>query len=253
MRIGIINEAMEGRNVRKTTSIAVSAALLLLGGFPPVAPAAAPPSSVAAPETVIKAVLPDGSPAAGAVITFGGKRYVADAQGTAKGPGIFRRPRLVTGDLVRQEGGVLGFFRKSVHYGAFLPVETAAGPPREIRLPLAQVAEMDEACRACHPSKATENHPFERCVHKSGVPLKPAMEARVSQFNKENDNLRNTGKPAYPPIAPERRKVRKGLFGETREYLVCLTCHSNHVDSGYKAYVLMPFSDKSVLCLGCHV
>jgi len=255
MKTGTVIRAMKTTNVRTRIAVVVSTTLCLAGGFPAASPGAAPPPATGTGGAVatVRAVLPDGTPAAGAVVTFGGKRYVADAQGTVKGPGIFARPRLVTGDLTRQEGGFLGFFRKSVRYAAFVPVNTAAGLPPEVRLPLVPVADMDEACKACHPPKATADQPFERCVHQSGVPLKPALAARVTQFNKENDDLRNSGKPAYPALVLESRKAGKGLFGETRKILVCTTCHTNHVESGYKAYVLMPFSDRSVLCLGCHV
>ncbi len=230
------------------------ALLLLAGGASGAARAAAPPQPAAnAAEATVKVVLPDGKPAAGAVVTFGGKRYLADAQGLVTGPGISARPRLVTADLTRLEGGFLGFFKKSVRYAAFLPVDTAAAPPTEIRISLAQVKDMDEACKSCHPVKRTAEHPVERCVHKSGVPLKPALAARVVQFNNENEQLRKAGKPAYPAIVVEPRKVKAGLFGEIRMFLVCTTCHTNHVDSGVRAYIIMPFSDKSVLCLGCHV
>ncbi len=247
-------EGMKTGKAGARIAVVFAAALCLAGGSPAASRAAAPAGAgPASGVTTVKVVLPDGTPAAGAAVTFGGKRYVADAQGTVQGPGIFARPRLVTGDLTRQEGGFLGFFRKSARYAAFFPVNTTAGLPPEIRLTLVPVADMDETCKTCHPPKATADLPFERCVHKSGVPLKPALEARVSQFNKENDGLRNAGKPAYPAIVLESRKVKKGLFGETRKFLVCTSCHTNHVESGYKAYVLMPFSDRSVLCLGCHV
>ncbi len=254
MRTGTIIGTTGLWNVGRRIAVAIAAALCLAAAPPVASRAATPPNTGTgvAPATV-KVVLPDGTPAAGAVVTFGGKRYVADAQGTVKGAGIFARPRLVTGDVTRMEGGIFGFFRKPVRYAAFLPVNTAAAPSPEIRLTLFPVPDMDEVCKSCHPPKATADHTFERCVHKSGVPLKPALAARVSQFNKENDALRNAGKPAYPPIVLESRKVRTALFGETRKFLVCTSCHTNHVDSGYKAYVLMPFSDKSVLCLGCHV
>lgn len=251
MKAGAIIMAMDGTNVGRRIVVAVSAILVLSVGSPAWAAVAARGAETG--EATVKAVLPDGAPAAGAIITFGGKRYVADARGTVKGPGIFARPRLVTGDLTRQEGGFLGFFSKSVRYAAFLPVTMTPGLPPEIRLSLTPVSNMDVMCQACHPPKATADHPIERCVHKSGVTLKPALEARVSQFNKENEGLRNAGRPAYPPIVLDTRKVKRGLFGETRKFLVCTSCHTNHVDSGYKAYVLMPFSDKSVLCLGCHV
>ncbi len=201
----------------------------------------------------VRVAFPDGAPAKGAVVTMGRQRFVADAKGVVAVDGIPALPGVAAADTVRVEGGFLGFFRKSVRYSAFSPVQPAAGAPLELALKLSPTPDLDFRCRTCHPDKPTSVAPLIRCVHKSGVPLKPALAGRVAQFNRENEELRKAGKPYYPPIVLETRKVKKGLFPETQPFLVCESCHSNHVETGYGAYVIMPFSEKSTLCRGCHV
>lgn len=204
-------------------------------------------------EVTIRAVFPDNIAAPGAVVTVGRQRFVADGKGVVTVAGIPVAPGVATADTQRQEGGILGFFRKTVRYTAFSAVLPAVGTPLDVRLTLAQTPDLDARCRSCHPDKPTSMSPMVKCTHSSGVPLKPALADRVARFNQENETLRKSGKPYSPAIPLERRRVKKGLFGEDRPFLTCESCHSNHVDTGEHAYVLMPFAEKSILCRGCHV
>jgi len=201
----------------------------------------------------VRVEFPDGSPAAGAVVSTGRRRFVADAGGTVSIGGIPAVRGVASADTTRLEGGFFGWFRKKVRYTAFHAVQPVPGAPLQIVLKLSPTPDLEAACRSCHPDKPSGAERNIRCVHSSGVPLKPALAGRVAQFNKENDALRLAGKSYYPPIVLETRKVRKGFFSESRPFLTCESCHSNHVDTGHIAYVIMPFSEKSVLCRGCHV
>lgn len=196
---------------------------------------------------------PDGKPASGAVVTIGRQRFIANAGGVVSLPGIPASPGVATAVTSRQEGGFLGFFRKNARYAGFTAIFPAARVPLEAGLKLSPAPDLDALCRSCHPGKGAGAARIIKCTHSSGVPLKPALAGRVAQFNRENEELRKAGKPYYPAIVLEQRKVRKGLFGEDRPFLTCESCHSNHVDTGEFAYVLMPFAEKSVLCRGCHV
>lgn len=201
----------------------------------------------------VRMVFPDGTPAAGGVVTIGRRRLIADAKGAVATAAVPAVPGVATGDATRLEGGFLGFFRKPVRYTAFSPVSPSPGKPLDVVLNLSSTPDIDARCRSCHPDKPASGAPIIRCVHKSGVFLNPALAGRVVQFNKENEDLRKAGKPYYPPIVVETRRMKKGFFGENRSFLTCESCHSNHVDTGYLSHVLMPFSDKSILCRGCHV
>jgi hypothetical protein len=201
----------------------------------------------------VRVVFPDGSPAAGATVTIGRQRFTADPKGTVPVPGIPAAHGVATADTRRQEGGFLGLFRKNVRYTAFSAVQPSAGNPLEVQLTLGATPDLDSRCRSCHPDKPTGVSPMVKCTHSSGVPVKPALANRVAQFNQENEVLRKAGKPYYPAIVLEQRRVKKGLFGEDQPFLTCESCHSNHVETGEFAYVLMPFAEKSILCRGCHV
>lgn len=201
----------------------------------------------------VRMVFPDGTPAARGVVTIGRRRLTADEKGAVATAAVPAVSGVATGDATRMEGGFLGFFRKPVRYTAFSPVSPLPGKPLDVVLNLSPTPDIDARCRSCHPDKPTGAAPAMRCVHKSGVFLEPALAGRVVEFNKKNEDLRRAGKPYYPPIAVETRRMKKGFFGENRSFLTCESCHSNHVDTGYLAYVPMPFSDKSILCRGCHV
>jgi len=201
----------------------------------------------------VRVVFPDAAPAAGAVVTIGLQRYTADAKGVVTVAGIPASPGVAAAVTRRQEGGFLGFFRNDVRYSAFSQVVPAAGTPLEVGLTLSASPDLDARCRSCHPEKAAGAARIVKCTHSSGVPLKPALAARVAQFNRENEDLQKAGKPYYPAIVVEQRRIRKGLFGEDQPFLTCESCHTNHVETGYRAFVLMPFSEKSILCRGCHV
>ena len=204
-------------------------------------------------EVAVRVMFPDGAPAPGAVVTVGRQRFTADPKGVVTAGGIPASQGVATADTVRQEGGFLGFFRNNVRYTAFSPVTPSAGTPLEVRLTLAQTPDLDARCRACHPTKPAGGSTRIKCTHSSGVPMKPALANRVAQFNQENEALRKAGKTYYPAIALEQRRVKKGLFGEDQPFLACVSCHSNHVDTGEYAFVIMPFAEKSILCRGCHV
>ena len=201
----------------------------------------------------VRVAFPDEVPASGAVVTIGRQRFTADAKGVVALPGIPASPGVATAVTWRQEGGFLGFFRKNMRYGAFSASLPTAGAPLEMRLKLSPAPDLDAMCRSCHPEKGAGAARIIKCTHSSGVPLKPALADRVARFNRENEELHKAGKPYYPAIVLEQRKIRKGLFGEDRPFLTCESCHSNHVDTGERAYVLMPFAEKSILCRGCHV
>lgn len=204
-------------------------------------------------EVTIRVAFPDNTAAPGAVVTVGRRKFLADAKGTAAAGGIPAAPGIASADTLRQEGGFLGFFRKTVRYTAFSAIAPTAGAPLDVRLTLGPTPDLDAKCRSCHPDKPTGASPLRKCTHPSGVPLKVPLANRVAKFNQENEALRKSGKPAHPAIALDQRKVKKGLFGEDRQFLTCESCHTNHVDTGNAAYVIMPFAEKSILCRGCHV
>jgi hypothetical protein len=201
----------------------------------------------------LRVVMPDGSPAAGAVVTMGRRSLSADAAGKVSATSIPVRSGVVSGEIRRKEGGFLGLFRKDVFYSGFLSIEPREGAPLSATLTISPVSDQDQSCRKCHPEKGGRAAAI-KCAHRSGIPVKSAQAARVAQFNKENDGLRKSGKAGHPVIALETRKVGSGLFGgDKKPFLVCASCHSNHVETGQRAYVLMPFDEVSVLCRGCHV
>jgi len=212
-----------------------------------------PPEGARTGEVTVRVVFPDGTPVPGAAVVVARKRYTADIAGVVKVHEVAARSGVAGAEATRMEGGLLGFFRKEVRYAGFLPLEIKAGTHQEVRLILAPVADMDQLCRSCHPEKDAKEAGIIKCTHKSGVPVKPEQAARVASFNRENEELRKAGKPFFPSIVLEPRKVRKGLFSETKPFLVCGSCHTNHVETGHHAYALMPFAEKSVLCRGCHV
>lgn len=199
----------------------------------------------------VRVLFPDNTAAAGAVIVAGGKAYSADERGEVVLEGIPAMYGVVFAEAVRKEGGVLGFFREEVRHEAFQVYDGKPASRLEIRLTLTPQQEVERACRTCHPDHMGQERSVPRCVHKSGVPLKAAQVKRVGEFNEENDKARKSGKRNYPRIVPEIRK--KGFFSERQAILVCTSCHSRHVATGSRAYVLMPFEEKSVLCRGCHV
>ena len=204
-------------------------------------------------EVSVRVTFPDGAPAPGAVVTIGRRQFTAGAGGGIVVPGIPASRGVAASVVWRQEGGFLGFFRRNTRYAAFTAISPAAGIPLDVGLRLSPAPDLDARCRSCHPEKGAGAARIIKCTHPSGVPLKPALADRVAKFNKENEELHNAGKPYYPAIVLEQMKIRKGLFGEDRPFLTCESCHSNHVDTGEHAYVLMPFAEKSILCRGCHV
>jgi hypothetical protein len=201
----------------------------------------------------LRVVLPDGSPATGAAVTVGRRLLSADAAGNVSVTSIPVGSGVVSGEIRRKEGGFLGMFRKDVLYAGFLPIEPREGAPLSATLTISPIIDPETSCRKCHPDKGGRSAMI-KCAHRSGIPLKPAQASRVLQFNKENEGLRKSGSPGYPSIPLDTRKVGSGLFGgEKKPFLVCASCHSNHVETGQRAYVLMPFDEASVLCRGCHV
>jgi len=204
-------------------------------------------------EISVRVTFPDGAPAPGAVVTIGRQRFTAGAGGGIAVPGIPASPGVASAVAWREEGGFLGFFRRNARYAAFTATSPAVGTPLEVGLKLSPAPDLDARCRACHPEKGAGAARIVKCTHSSGVPLKPALADRVARFNRENEALHHAGKPYFPAIVLEQRRVRKGLFGDDRPFLTCESCHSNHVDTGEHAYVLMPFAEKSILCRGCHV
>jgi len=200
----------------------------------------------------VRVVFPDGSPASAARVVAGQQAHDADAKGTVSIPGgIPASSGVAAADVTRLEGGFLGLFRKPVRYTAFRPVAPASGAPVTLDLKLQPTADLDAACKSCHPEKRTSVVPLFRCAHKSGIPVKQAQADRVAGFNKENEYLKKSGKASYPAIVLDFRK--KGFLSEKVPYLTCESCHSNHVATGTRQYVLMPFDEKSILCRGCHV
>jgi len=200
----------------------------------------------------VRVVFPDGSPASAALVVAGQRKHDADAKGMVSIPGgIPAASGVAAADITRLERGFLGLFRKTVRYAAFRPVTPAGGAPVTIDLKLQPTPDLDAACKACHPEKRTSVVPLFRCAHKSGIPVKPAQADRVARFNKENEDLKKAGKTSYPAIVLDFRK--KGFLSEKVPYLTCESCHSNHVATGTRQYVLMPFDEKSILCRGCHV
>lgn len=199
----------------------------------------------------VRAFLPDNTAASGAVVVAGGKAYTADERGGVLLNGIPAMYGVVSAVAVRKEGGVLGLFRQEVRYETFHAYDGKPALPLDIRLNLARQDGVERACRSCHPDHQGQERAVTRCVHKSGIPLKAAQLQRIGQFNEENEQARKSGKQAYPRIEPEFRK--KGFFSEKQAILVCTSCHSRHVSTGSRAYVIMPFEEKSILCRGCHV
>ena len=248
---------------RKTKRDSGGGALVLIAFLPLIAalwvlPSAAQakgPSASDVPRSgavALKVVFSDGSPAAAAVVTVGRKIWTADATGTVQVSSIPVASGVASGEIRRKEGGFLGFFKKEIHYAGFISIEPKEGGSLSATLTLSRTEDLDQVCRKCHPEKGGRSAVI-KCAHKSGVPVKPAQAGRVAQFNKENDDLRKSGKQYYPAIVLETRKAGSGLFGEKKPFLVCASCHANHVETGQRAYVLMPFDDISVLCRGCHV
>jgi len=244
------------RNNRIRAVVSVLAVVCVTAGagaFPQKEGKPADGNSPKSGEVSIRVTFPDGVPAPGAVVTIGRQRFTADAGGVVASPGIPASPGVAAAVAWRQEGGFLGFFRRNARYAAFAATSPAVGTRLDIGLKLSPAPDLDATCRSCHPEKAAGAARIIKCTHSSGVPLKPALADRVARFNRENDALHKAGKPYYPAIVLEQRRVRKGLFGEDRPFLTCESCHSNHVDTGERAYVLMPFAEKSILCRGCHV
>lgn len=204
-------------------------------------------------ELTVTVTYPDGQPASGVNVIAGRKANRSDRDGVLKLTGIAAAPGVVSAEIVRPEGGFLGMFRNQVRYAAFKQVDPVAGSPLQAKLQLAPVSDLDSACRSCHPEKASSVNPIVRCVHKSGVPVKQAQVVRVRQFNRENEALHKAGKPAMPPIQLNEQAGKTGLFKSRQAVLGCMSCHTNHINTGVRKYVLMPFDDPSTLCRGCHV
>jgi predicted CXXCH cytochrome family protein len=194
---------------------------------------------------------PDNTAAAGAAVVAGGMVHAADERGGVVLTGIPAMFGVVSAEAVRKEGGFLGLFRQEVRYEAFRTYDGKPESRIEIRLVLTRQERVERACRSCHPDHQAQERSMTRCVHKSGVPLKTIQVNQVRRFNEENEKARKSGKRGYPKIEPEFLKV--GIFSEKQAILVCTSCHSRHISTGSRAYVLMPFEEKSVLCRGCHV
>jgi hypothetical protein len=204
-------------------------------------------------EVVVTVQYPDGSPASGAKVVAGRKSFQAGRDGIMKTAGIPVAPGVVASEIIRGEGGFLGMFKNKVPYAAFRQVDPKAETPLQLQLKLAPVTSADAACLGCHPVKPTSVNPIIRCAHRSGIPVKQAQVDRVRQFNKENEALLKAGKPAMPPIVLVDNTVKSGFFSKKHYVLACISCHTNHVDTGVRNYVLMPFDSPSTLCRGCHV
>jgi predicted CXXCH cytochrome family protein len=200
----------------------------------------------------VRVAFPDSTPASAALVVAGQRKHDADAKGVVSIPGgIPAASGVAAADVTRLEGGFLGLFRKTVRYTAFRPVAPSGGAPVTIDLKLQPTPDIDTACKACHPEKRTSVVPLFRCAHKSGIPVKQEQADRVARFNKENEEMKKAGKTSYPAIVLDFRK--KGFLSEKVPYLTCESCHSNHVATGTRQYVLMPFDEMSILCRGCHV
>lgn len=244
-----------GRGVSGITAALVACALAAAAdGFVGMGRKAPGPDAPKSGPVVVTVRYPDGAPAKGIPVVAGRGEYSTDGDGSvAVTGGVPSIPGVFSAVASRGEGGFLGMFKKNVLYAAFEQVHPKAGQPLEIALKLSPAPNLDAACRPCHPEKGQGIGAVIKCTHKSGVPVKPEQAARVASFNRENEELRKAGKPFYPAIVLEPRKVGKGLFSETKPFLVCGSCHTNHVETGQFAYALMPFAEKSVLCRGCHV
>jgi hypothetical protein len=212
-----------------------------------------------APKTgpvTVRVTWPNGEAAGGVSVVAAGARRTSDAKGVVTLPEGAPAPyRVVAAEAVRKEGGVLGMFSKTVKYAVFGTYEPRPGQPVDLALRLAPLPEggIDNLCMGCHPDpKVAGVIPGVKCVHKSGVPLKPALAGRVAQYNRENEQLRKDKKEAWGDI--RLRPGKKGWFGgQGAPSLMCESCHTVHVETGVRAYAVAPFTEKSTLCRGCHV
>lgn len=160
-------------------------------------------------------------------------------------------------------------------------VEPGADADIELRLKAVTIDEVDDYCATCHGGNpCVERASFEEVVA-SGKELKGIV-VKESELERFRDQLMKQGvvRESYQKIRyqdthpdnvnmnqivskigpyadqfrqPDQLRLHEYKEGDT-EYrvVVCDTCHSRHIATPQRQYVVMPFDEDSELCYQCH-
>jgi predicted CXXCH cytochrome family protein len=128
------------------------------------------------------------------------------------------------------------------------------GKTAELAVTLRPVDSVEEFCRPCHPGKGdvVEAGQIIRDLHPSGFALEERGVAQVGKYNRNTAQLRKEGKTEKLPIILEKRTVTEKGKKVEREFVVCESCHTVHLDTPFENRTVAPFRDRSDLCVGCH-
>jgi len=148
--------------------------------------------------------------------------------------------------------------------------------PVEVRIEPLPLEEVDEKCSRCHESNpCTEALTFDEVV-KSGKDLRGIIvrEDQIEEFKKrlmQQGLQRETYvKMRYQDTHPDgmdmeripqldleeykgRYKRPEGLRMREDKYVTCDTCHTRHVPTEQKQYVVMAYEQDNALCFQCHL
>ncbi len=155
-------------------------------------------------------------------------------------------------------------------------VDPSADRPVELVLQPLPAAQVDTRCARCHEDNpCLETATYQDVIH-SGKDLRGIIvrEDRIAQFKEE---LQKKGlridtyrKMRYQDTHPDgmnmeeipkldleqyRGRYRKpeALFLLDGAYVTCETCHTRHVPTEQKQYVVMPYETVNTLCTQCHL
>lgn len=159
---------------------------------------------------------------------------------------------------------------------AVMVIDPAEEGERELRLQTVSPAELSQFCSECHGSNpCLELASYEEVV-KSGKDLRGVL-VYVDELDAYKAGLQRQGlqrdtyrKMRYQDTHPDGMNMQaitqldlpqyKGRYVVPEEldlldgrYVNCGTCHTRHVPTEVKQYVVMPYQENNELCYKCHL
>ncbi len=154
-------------------------------------------------------------------------------------------------------------------------VDPGADEEVELRLQPLPDAEVDAFCETCHPDNPCVELETFQDVLKSGKDLRGIIvpEDEVEEYIERLmvQGLRKTtySRIRYQDTHPDGMNMEAVLqaplseYGESyrmpealklreKKFVTCDTCHTRHIPTGQKQYVVMPYEEDNALCLECH-
>lgn len=155
-------------------------------------------------------------------------------------------------------------------------VDPGADLPFELRIATVTADRINSYCQECHPSNPCAETESYRQAVESGRDLRGIVvdEGKIGEFTQEAlrqglqesayrriryqdthpdgmnmESVEKLNLPSYKNLY----KSPKNLALADGKYVICDTCHTRHVPTPHRQYVILPFEDESnSLCLSCH-